>query len=299
MAFLTSGRDITQIWFFHTQHLDRWSSLPSVTFLLSDTPWAADCTDHMPTHKYTLCLLTHPKALLLSSQPKTSSLITKDYSDLLCWLLTYHTLTPAFIRPLSIKTCYSNTHLLYSPLICSSSCLQQVRFIPSAVWNLTLWESNGSVTNLPGEGPEPQSIGTRPCHLIPSTHTVIILPNMPPPHQLHLQNDSSLCPWQNHWTSHKLVESLPLLLDWLWGLYNEIFSQTKVSLISQNQSLNEGMITVKQSRNTVFPTWSHHEIYHRTSLELSVFLWYFITEAELFTILGSFQAGFRFSRLSL
>lgn len=42
--------------------------------------------------------------------------------------------------------------------------------VPSAVWNLTLWETNGGVTSLPGEGPGPRSIGTRLCHLTPSTH---------------------------------------------------------------------------------------------------------------------------------
>lgn len=196
IAFLTSSCDITQIWVFHT-HLSHWSSLPSVTFFfLSDTPWTADCTNHTPTRKHTLCLLTHPKALLLSSRRKTSGLIANDYADL--FRIGPLTLNMSHsLQPLSIKTCYSNSHLLYSPLICSSCWLQQVGLVPSAVWNLTLWESNGGITNLPGEGPEPQSTGTRLCHLILGTHAAIILPNMPPPHQLHLhQPESSLPEWQ-------------------------------------------------------------------------------------------------------
>lgn len=72
------------------------------------------------------------------------------------------------------------------------------RVIPSAVWNLTLWETNKGVTSLPDEGPEPRSIGTRLCHLTPSTHCYHpALPNMPPPHQLHLDQPAffSLLEW--------------------------------------------------------------------------------------------------------
>lgn len=52
-------------------------------------------------------------------------------------------------------------------------------------------------------------------------------------------------------------------------LYTQLLSQTKLSLISQNQSLNVGTMTVKESWNTVFLTSANHDIYHGPSLEQS------------------------------
>lgn len=121
------------------------------------------------------------------------------------------------------------------------------RVIPSAVWNLTLWETNGSETSLPGEGPEPRSIGTRLCHLTPSTHcyhpalcqTCHHLTSCTSISQRFLasQNDSSLCPWQNHRMSRYSSSKVCLtfwaalvIVHWPQFHSNQSISFPKISL---------------------------------------------------------------------
>lgn len=82
MTFLTLGCDIAQISFSHTQYLGHWSGLNSVTFPLTCYQTHQTCPCVHTQIRMTLCLLTHPEALQLSSQPKTNTLIMKDYSDL-------------------------------------------------------------------------------------------------------------------------------------------------------------------------------------------------------------------------
>lgn len=245
-----------QIQSFHSQHLGHWLSLPIVTFVLSDRPRAADGANHMS--KYTLCSLIHPKAFLLSSQPTS-----KQYDNQGLFRLAPLTLNiPHLLQPLSIKTCCSNTHLLDSPQICFSSCVQQVGVIPSALWNLTLWESNGSVTNLPGEGPESWSktLSLQTKH----THGYCLAK-----HATTTFASASIF-WLASSTAasalHRHAEWAPRLLNFYRHreLYTQLLSQTKLSLISQNQSLNVGMMTVEESWNTVFFNSANHDVYPRT-----------------------------------
>lgn len=116
---------------------------------------------------------------------------------------------PHSLQPLSIKTCCSNTHLLYPPQICFSSCVQQVGVIPSALWNLTLkWKRNKS----PWWGSrvlEQDSVTSN------QAHTLLLFCQTRHHHTclgqyfLARQYDSSQCPWQTRGMSSTLVEIWP------------------------------------------------------------------------------------------
>lgn len=138
-TFLTSACDIVQICLSHTPYLGRGSGLSSVTFVFvirrTVDPRLQKSHAHTQIHITGPVFAYTPQSspAFITTQDKhcdNKGLVWLFFQNCLPRLLTYHTLTPAFIRPLSKATCYSNTHLPYSLLIWSFPRPQQVGLFP-------------------------------------------------------------------------------------------------------------------------------------------------------------------------
>lgn len=134
-----------------------------------------DSTDCTNTH-YSVCICSVTPQISAAFMPAQDKLYDKEGLAglvLNCSADSWHIMR--FLQPLS--GCYQldpATTVLSTDISSLSPATSLV--IPSSVWNLTLWETNGSVRSLPCYRPEACSSGTSLCHLTPrQAHTAIIL----------------------------------------------------------------------------------------------------------------------------
>lgn len=154
-----------------------------------------DCTN---TH-YSVCICSVTPQISAAFMPAKDKLYDKEGLAglvLNCSADSWHIMR--FLQPLSG---YSTTHLLYSPLIFLPSRLQQVWLFPHrfGIWDsdrqMEAWDVSHVTVQRPAALEQASVTSHHTKHTLLSSCT---LPNMPPPHQLHLYQPAFfiLSKWQ-------------------------------------------------------------------------------------------------------